>query len=947
MEYISPQEAARRWGVSISTVRRMLSEKALGNAAFKVRHRWRILSSAMPRTSNEGRHRPCWLTTSGEADSAWERHHAPQMSRFIRELVEELQPRFIIVRHRKGERVFAALRLIPREVLPRVFELDFFRLMPEAHRRKLLSNATILILDDTMQRGRYTRWMRSWLESQDPSIRVFTACLFLRRSSRTSGELEDPDARAYQELDDYQYRLATAELSRVYRSLWPLDVEHPTISIRVPESLSDEEILKRLGMLGHLIELPPLTADPNVRVIVVEDIQNPSFKSLALPRVAQYWPPKLRCLWLRDRRILVLAGIWFPIVKASVRWFKSYQPSQIEPWFPYLGLDNTVSWKELTPEQRAHRLFRAFAIYAGSRLVSTGFAAVTAGSLGELGSESAGWEPVVEGEDYIRVYGHEAARQIVANIRGDILREAERQRTFAEILFVQPVVDKPVGDLTVQEFVAPLVAVFQRLPEEEHKPPDGTSSRLLTRADLEAMVNQWVATVETSPEMSVPASLFSSQLDVGLDHAFIAPSNFLERIAIAIKVERAYEPCEVSHERSLAEIDSTFIAKRLIYAVPVVLGRFQKALGSPADIHRLVFHKLFVNLQANLVEGAVNPRGGTLERCVIFERGNLLGPMSHTVPALTPHDIIELDRFLQRRGIITVKPREDGIYINIAPSVQANECLKRFEDLWRELGESLLTDAELLGHIYKDVRAKPGYRGPTAGDMLTALAACSNDDRFIRYAVEDIRIWYEASTSVVAFLTSPEFRTAKTEDDLDRLLTASSALSNKLTWYSSISEWRSELEHLPVTREYAKLRLLRRIDAAPKWEKDGQPRARLILDVEPMVRLVGTLLRYLASQLGMAGRFVKYPKSQTACSMFDPSVAGHDWCNLLEISLALRCQSPVEIERASDALDKVGAFSGKEMTPEVADGLSEIWKTVNEILVPVLQMSPSFWSTAA
>lgn len=118
-----------------------------------------------------------WLTTGG-ANSAWALHHAPQMTRFVRDLIERFQPRFIIVRHRKGERVFAVLKLIPTEYLPIVFELDFFLLMPSDHARDLLTNATVLILDDTCQKGRHANWMRSQLEGLEPTVKVITACLF-------------------------------------------------------------------------------------------------------------------------------------------------------------------------------------------------------------------------------------------------------------------------------------------------------------------------------------------------------------------------------------------------------------------------------------------------------------------------------------------------------------------------------------------------------------------------------------------------------------------------------------------------------------------------------------------------------------------------------------------------------------------------------------------------
>ncbi len=953
MEYLSVQEAARQWGVSVATVRRMLDEGQLGQAAFKVRRQWRILATAVPRRRFEPRSTK--RIRGKGAIGEWEAEFTPQLAVFVAELIQRVQPRFIIVRHRKGERVFAALQLLPEEVLPTVFELEYFLLMPPAERKAVLSNAVVLVLDDTMQSGRYSQWMREWFERQAPNVQVRTACLFIRRSLRVNQELAVPDVEAFQELDDYEFRLATAELSRVYRSLWPLDLEHPTVSVTLPDEWDFRRVANALSPLGRLIELPPLVSEEQVRVLVVEDLPDSVLRGLDRPRIIGSWPPKLRCIWVEETRRLVLAGIWFPSIRATQRWLSAFRPDVSSDWYPYLGLDEPDSWSHLDAGQRAHRLFRAFALYGGARIVAHGLAAIAVAGGTILSSRLLDDPLAVEDEDYVRVYGRSPAERILEAIRLQMHHDARRAVAAMQspsLPLDEPPISTPVAGFTIREFVDPLVRVFKKFPGDLAGQDDEPSSPLtwgvleVEAEKIASSLDKRVIPDETrSPRWS---SQFSSRVDVGVDYGYLSPRNVLittqtERSPV-ITVGRGYEAGELSKENSVAETDGTLATKRLVFGVPVLLSRFQEAAGLSLGVPRLVFHKLFVNLQAGLSSGFIDAKGAKVDRTLILEVAEPLGPMSYTPPRVTPHDNVDIDSFLVRRGVLRREPGQSGddSRLVVLPQFDAVKVLPRFVEYWGDTGDALGNHAELVGHLYAGISKSRDYRGPTAGDLLTALASCSTEERFLRYSIEDIKIWAEAGTGVVSALTSGIDVGAPSQiviEELRRLHRACSALSNKLKWYATIPSWRAKIEEtaLPGHLQSTRISVLKRVAAAPVWDRESGPCARQVLAIEPMMQAVSSGLRYIATDLGVAGGMERQPRASAPCSRFHPLDRNHSWCNLAECMLALRAQGPFEVEAVSDSVAYLQTWGGAELESVAASALSQVWSKVDELAQRVVR----------
>ena len=930
----TPRETAQRLGVSLPTVRRMLAQGEFGDAARRVRRRWKILEGAWPTRVLE-QTQPRRLTKQDDTASQWERQHRAAMAEFTRQLIAKVRPRFIVIRHRKGERVFAALKLVPPEALPRVFELEYFELMPEDRRCEMLAESRVLLLDDTMQRGRRARLGREWLVGQAPRLEVFIGCLFLRRSCRENGTLEVPDVEAYQEVDDYSYGLATAELSRVHRSLWPLDLEHPTVWVRIPSSVSEDDMLATLGMMGQVIELPPLVWNADMRVWVVESITVPRLAALNLPRVLYDWEPKLRIIWLPRDRVLIMAGIWFPRLHASLRWLRSYHPQSADPLYVYLGLADAADWSLLDTSQRAHLLFRAAAIYAGTRLVAEGLGALADVESASFDVEPGRWDLQIEREDYERVYGPNAAQRMTQAIRSEIVHRIRLKVTagLRRMHLNAPSVQCPANGLSIGEFTEPLVNAVEGVQGS------------LSWPELESAVKACLRSHDReNGEGRLPN--FSSRVDVALDHGLIAPENRLRATENSVTVERAYECCEPGRKDSPAETEALLVEKRLRSGVPVAYQVFQKTLGASlsSGMHPLVFNKLLVNIQANLSMGAVNPKDVNQTRVLVYEQGELLGPMAYTPPAMTPHNVLSVEFFLSRMSEVVRRRGADGAYVDLAQDITEDGALAGFEAAWRDQGESVIADAQLLGELFRGIRRGPDYSGPATGNLLTALAACSREERFIHYAVEDIRIWHQNASSIVATLSLsqvPGSGPAVAQDALGQMLTAGSALSDKLEWYKGIADWRRAVEELQTSNDFAKLRLLRRIDHAPVWRHDDRPVAERVLLVEPMVRLTGVTLRYLATQVGAAGALAKAPASQGLCSTYEATSRDHQWCNLAEAVGALKCQSPSEIEAVAGPLKFLSGFADTRVTAELAESLARLWATVDSLLKPVLALSPS------
>jgi excisionase family DNA binding protein len=922
-------EAANRLGVSSTTIRRKLRDDQFGGYAVRVGRRWKIPEDVLLAYNGEPTEEeigPNWMIPP-EEDAVWVVVEEARIRSYVEGLVRELKPDFIVVGVRKGERIVSVMKLVPKEYRERVFHFEYFKLMPRDELQQILENKVILLLDDTMQRGRTLRHVREWFERQlSGKIKVYIACLFVRLEVRNRGQLEIPDVMAYRELDDPTYRLATAELSCYHSYLWPLDENHPMVWVEMPSTISDESLDTTLSELGRLLEMPVPVQDKNIRMLVIDLVKAPMWRSLGLPKTAHEWPnKKLRLIWDKEKSRLLITGIWFPTLKATIRWLTTYHPSPSDPWYPYMSIQDTATWRRLDPDQQALSLFNAWAIYSGTKLICTAVAELLTGFPEEIPSDIRKWN--VEQEDFIRSFGKQCAKRIKATIQSEIQKTLEfstQARITGPEMPLRTTAPLPVMQkaLTIHDHVRPLVELLkQRASEREEK--EDTAFGGVSYEELREALGEDVDLI----------------LDIALDYGFTKPTNLISRIGNFITVQRGYKDTEKDADpKSNSPGSSQLVEQRLVSAVHLLCHSFESC--NPGDsLHQLAFNKFLVNVQANRAKGNINPsnRNG-INHIFIREVAREFGPMAYTPATLTPTTTVPIVSFLHDRGRIKnlIDDQEKSLPIILTRPTQIEQVLISIQEAWSPDEETVTKDVGLLCELH--AKGTLGQGIPTKGNLLTALVACSSEQRYVYYGFNLVRIW-SASASMVMNRLGEKVRSkiaeASVEPDLVRMLRAGASLSDKTKWYRTLTDWRNSIERVRVEPDLlmAKQRLLGRIEHTPNLQRESI--CRSVMDIEPLVRLVGTLLRYAVTQAGLVtdSEYAKKPKGAQPRDGFRPADDGVEPCNFAEVCIMLHVQGPIEIEKAQTALDRVASLSDKtEINADVLRDLTRVWDTVCSII---------------
>jgi excisionase family DNA binding protein len=922
-------EAAKRLGVSPATIRRKVNDDQFGGYAVRVGRRWKIPEDALLTYNKEPAEvetGPNWMIPPEEG-AVWVVVEETRMRSYIEGLVRELKPDYIVVGVRKGERIVSVLKLVQKEYRERIFHFEYFQLMPKDELQQVLENKVVLLLDDTMQRGRGLRLVREWFERQlSGRIKVYVACLFIRLEMRNRGQLEIPDVMAYQELDDPTYRLATAELSWYHGCLWPLDENHPMVWIKMPGTILDERLNVALSKLGRLLEMPAPMQDTTIRMLVVDLMKSPMWQSLGLPKTAHEWKnKKLRLIWDKEKGRLLIAGIWFPTLKAAIRWLATYQPSPADPWYPYMSIQDTAAWQRLSPDQQALSLFNAWAIYSGTKLICTAVSELLTSFPEEIPRDIRKWN--VEEEDFIRSFGKPCAERIKATIQSEIQKTLElstHARIIGPELPLRTSAPLPVMQeaLTLHDHVRPLVELLKRLAKD-HGEGEDTNFEGVSYEELREALGGRVALM----------------LDIALDYGFAKPTNLISTIGNIITVQRGFKDTEKDADpKSNSPGPSQLVEQRLISAVHLVCHSFEDC-NPGGSLHQLAFNKLLVNIQADLARGEINPsdRKG-INHIFTREVAREFGPMAYTPATLTPTTTVPVVSFLHDRGIIEnpSNDQEKPLPIILARPMQLEQTLVSFQEAWSPDEERITKDVRLLCELH--AKGTLGHGLPAKGNLLTALAACSSERRYVYYGFNLLKIW-SASASMVMNRLGEKVRSQITEadvkPDLVRMLRAAASLSDKTKWYRTLADLRNSIERVNVEPDLlmAKRRLLGRIEQTPYIQREGI--CRFVMDAEPLVRLVGILLRYAVTQIGLLtdAKLAKKPEGAQPRGNFRPTDMEAEPRNFAEVCMMLRVQGPIEIEKAQMALDRLSSLSEHaQINTDVLRDLTQVCDTVFDVI---------------
>ncbi|MCK4387618.1 MAG: helix-turn-helix domain-containing protein [Dehalococcoidia bacterium] len=930
MQLLDLKDAAARAGVSVSTIRRRLKEDRFGGHAVQVGRRWKIPVDALFLPAETGpverESGPHWISPP-QFGAGWKMLDRAKMVSFVEQLIEKTHPDFIVVGVRKGERIVSVLKLVPKKYREIVYHFDYFKLLPEDECKERLKGKTILLLDDTMQRGRNLRLVREWFEEQsERSAKIHIGCLFVGLEIRNRGDLEVPDVIAYRELDDSTYRLATAELSHVHRCLWPLDENHPIVWITMPELPSDESVFQALGKLGRLLELPSPLQEANVRMVVVDQITMPSWQSLGIPKTAHDWPnKKLRLLLDSNSKQLLIAGIWFPSLRAGKHWLSTHLPSSADPWYPYMYVQDRETWRKLTPEQQALSMFGAWAIYCGVRLICTAIIELVRECPEGFPSSSEDWH--IENEDFIRSFGKPHAERIAKHVRQEISTALQVGRTAIrgeEQIVLHELQPAPVmtDKITVHDHVQPLRQVLHRKSQDwEHKESVKEGFPGLSYEELSEILGEELDCI----------------LDIALDYGFAKPDIRVDFPDNSVVVQRAYKSTEQNSEEEVGMTEGMLVDKRLLATVPLLCHMF-KSYNPGQPLRQLVFNKLLVNLQANLAKGAINPSNSEgVDQILVKEIPEKFGPLAYTPDVLTPNISKPIVSYLFGKRVIKdpFGKEEQGQTIVLEnPIDNVDSLLESLQSVWSERGETVDADLGLLCKLC----AVPSFGSgvPTSGNLLTALAASSSERRFVHYCSALIDLWHASVNSILNRLgekVSTGQSLADAYSDVQTMVRAGGSLSDKVGWYKNLRSIRTALDEFNPGREFviARRRLLSRIEVEPRTDPDSK--AGFVVTIEPLVRLYGIMVRFTATQFGLVtDPLAKSPTGLQPRTKFNPSDPDDEPCNFAEVCMALRTQGSVEIEEAAVALDKLSSSGEGQMGQEAITSLLKVWQVVDKII---------------
>ena len=930
MQLLDLKDAAARAGVSVSTVRRRLNEDRFGGRAVQVGRRWKIPADALflPAETRtvESESGPHWISPP-QFGPGWKMLDRAKMVSFVEQLIEKTHPDFIVVGVRKGERIVSVLKLVPGKHRGIVYHFDYFKLLPEDECKETLKGKTILLLDDTVQRGRSLRLVREWFkEHSEKSAKVSIGCLFVRLETRNRGALEVPDVIAYRELDDSTYRLATAELSHVHRCLWPLDENHPIVWIKMPELPPHERMFQTLRKLGRLLELPSLSQEADVRMVVVDHITMPSWQSLGMPKTAHDWPnKKLRFLLDSNSKQLLIAGIWFPSLQATKRWLSTHLPSSAHPWYPYMHVQDQETWCKLTLEQQALSMFGAWTIYCGVRLICAAITELVRECPEGFPGSSEDWH--IENEDFIRSFGKPNAERIANHIRQEIstaLHVGRAAMPMGEQMVLHEVQPVPVmtDKITIHDHVQSLRQVLhQKSQDWEHKESAKEGFPGLSYEELSAILGKELDCI----------------LDIALDYGFAKPDIRVTLLDNSVAVKRAYKSTEQNSEDDVGMTEGMLVDKRLLATVPLLCHTFEYYNpGQP--LRQLVFNKLLVNLQANLAKGVINPSNSEgVDQILVKEIPEKFGPLAYTPDVLTPNISKPLVSYLFGKRVIKDlfgKEEQSQTIVLENPIDNIDSLLESLQSVWSEKDESVYADLGLLCKLC----AVPNFGSgvPTSGNLLTVLAASSSERRFVHYCSALIDLWSAGVNSTLNRLhekVNTGQSLAAAYSDVQTMLRASGSLSDKVGWYKNLRSIRTALDKFNPGREFvmAKRRLLSRIEIEPRTDPDSK--AGLIITIETLLHLYGTMVRSAATQFGLVtGSLAKNPTGLQPRTKFNPSDPDDEPCNFAEVCMVLRTQGPVEIEEAAVALDKLSSLGEGEMDQEAITSLLKVWQVVDKII---------------
>ena len=363
---ISVTDAAVLLGLHPMTVRRWASEGRI--EAKRVGGQWRIMRAAVESILGRGdvHESDQVLPHDHGIQNEWIQKRRLQFQSFVQSHIEKFRPDYVVLVDRKG-RLYDSLSLIPSSLADKIIYPSALKWMSD---KDTLSGKRLIVLEESIQRGRNLRRIRECLEFYGAEVLSLT--LIRRRSLFENGELVEPTAIACLDLSDAEFAYATAQISSVLQSdVICLDVDHfPTCQIRLKSTIPLEVIATALGALGRLFILPTPAPGMKVGCFTVDVPDFFDWGKLRLPpSVIEEGVIKLRVYYdyRQSPPSLYIVPVVFPQALFSADEILRLAQSGDEMWSRYIVIPD--KWDSYEPADKAELVYRCMVIFCSSQLI--------------------------------------------------------------------------------------------------------------------------------------------------------------------------------------------------------------------------------------------------------------------------------------------------------------------------------------------------------------------------------------------------------------------------------------------------------------------------------------------------------------------------------------------------------------------------------------------------
>lgn len=255
-EYITIEEIAEQFHVSISTVRRWVRfGKLVGQRAGA---QWRfdpvqvreafdrgLLSGGTDRNGSKGGA----TREPGIRLPEWAAVLVAVWKRALDAYLEEVRPDHVVANDRRGAKVWALMGVSAYQWGRNLWHSTAVKTMKPSDLRRLFRGKVVLLFDEMMQHGKEMHDLRRLLSEAGAKVSSFVCVT--RKSHLESGELIEYKARAAETLEDAEFVHRATSISRLMAlCIPPLDVGHIVIRGAVRTDTTAEELIERLANWG-------------------------------------------------------------------------------------------------------------------------------------------------------------------------------------------------------------------------------------------------------------------------------------------------------------------------------------------------------------------------------------------------------------------------------------------------------------------------------------------------------------------------------------------------------------------------------------------------------------------------------------------------------------------------------------------------------------------------